>query len=370
MSRFADYEREFFASQLDSFLPDRVFDAHTHLWRKEFVEWSVPGGPDDVGYPEHCELMQDLHPGRHTAGLFLPSVALGGDGSFRRQNEWVAQAVAAASDCRGMFFVRPEDDPEWVRQEVKRLGLHGLKCYHTMASVKPTWEAEIPDYLPEPLVKVAGEESWAITLHMVKSRAAADPGNIHWIRHYCETYPNMRLILAHSARGFQPAHNLEGLPQLAGLDNLYCDTSVNCEPMAHQAIIRFLGHDKLMYGTDLPVCHGRGRSVGVADTFLWRRGAAGLGGEAPDHPAAGDRPGAPALLKWACWLGEETPVWEEKHQTIQPLGDRPGAPAGSIKWAWRGAGGSASGTPRSRTSSGTTRRGCSASRTDGEAWRR
>ena len=287
MSRFADYEREFFASQLDSFLPDRVFDAHTHLWRKEFVEWSVPGGPDDVGYPEHCELMQDLHPGRHTAGLFLPSVALGGDGSFRRQNEWVAQAVAAAPDCRGMFFVRPEDDPEWVRQEVKRLGLHGLKCYHTMAAVKPTWEAEIPDYLPERLVKVAGEEGWAITLHMVKSRAAADPGNIHWIRHYCETYPNMRLILAHSARGFQPAHNLEGLPQLAGLDNLYCDTSVNCEPMAHQAIIRFLGHDKLMYGTDLPVCHGRGRSVGVADTFLW--------------------------------LGEETPVWEEKHQTIRPL---------------------------------------------------
>ena len=42
-----------------------------------------------------------------------------------------------------------------------------------------------------------------------------------------------------------------------------------------------------MYGTDLPVCHGRGRSVGVADTFLW--------------------------------LGEETPVWEEKHQTIRPL---------------------------------------------------
>ena len=90
MSRFADYEREFFASQLDPFVPDRVFDAHTHLWRKEFVEWSVRGGPADVGCAEHRELMQDLHPGRRTAGLFLPSVALGEDGSFRRQNEWVA----------------------------------------------------------------------------------------------------------------------------------------------------------------------------------------------------------------------------------------------------------------------------------------
>ncbi|MCY3761768.1 MAG: hypothetical protein OXH50_11015 [Gemmatimonadetes bacterium] len=96
MSRFADYEKEFFASQLDSFLPDRVFDAHSHLWRREFVEWSVPGGPADVGYPEYRELMEDLHPGRHTAGLFLPSVAPGEDGSFTRQNEWVAAAPAAA----------------------------------------------------------------------------------------------------------------------------------------------------------------------------------------------------------------------------------------------------------------------------------
>ena len=58
-------------------------------------------------------------------------------------------------------------------------------------------------------------------------RAVADPSNIHWIRHYCTTYPQIKLILAHSARGFQPAHNLEGLTQLADLDNLYFDTSAN-----------------------------------------------------------------------------------------------------------------------------------------------
>ena len=77
--------------------------------------------------------------------------------------------------------------------------------------------------------------------------------------------------LAHAARGFQPSHNLEGLPELTGLDNLWFDTSANCEPMAHQAIIRIIGHDKLMYGTDLPVSHGRGRSVRQ------------LPGEDPDH---------------------------------------------------------------------------------------
>ena len=126
-----------------------------------------------------------------------------------------------------------------------------------------------------------------ITLHMVKSRAVADPANIHWIRHYCEKYPHMRLILAHSARGFQPAHNLEGLPQLMGLENLYFDCSANCEPIAHQSILRIMGHKRLLYGTDCPVCFYRGRSVAAGDTFLWLYG--------------------------------DTPVWEEKHTPIQPV---------------------------------------------------
>ena len=53
-----------------------------------------------------------------------------------------------------------------------------------------------------------------ITLHMVKARAVADPSNQHWIRHYCETYPDMQLILAHTARGFNPYHTIEGLAAL------------------------------------------------------------------------------------------------------------------------------------------------------------
>ena len=280
-------DREFFERELASFLPDRVFDAHTHLWRKEHTGWEFPGCPPDVGYPEYLRLMQDLHPGRRMAALFIPAVQPTEQGLFTEQNEWVARAVAADPACRGLFFIRPEDDPEWVRQEVRRMGLHGLKCYHTMASVQPTWEAEIPDYLPESLVRVAHEEGWVITLHMVRSRAAADPTNIRWIRHYCEHYPDMKLILAHSARGFQPTHNLEGLPQLTGFDNLYFDTSVNCEPVAHQAIIRLIGHDKLMYGTDLPVSHLRGRHLGAADSFVW--------------------------------LYQESPVWGEKHLSIQPV---------------------------------------------------
>jgi glutamate-1-semialdehyde 2,1-aminomutase len=280
-------DREFFDRELASFLPNQVFDAHCHLWLEGKTHFQVAGHPGDVGYEHYQHLMSDLHPGRRTAAFFLSFANPNQPDSIAAMNAFVAEQVAISDECRGAFFVRPSDDPEWVRTEVRRLGLHGLKCYHTFASHVPTWEANIPDYLPEPLVKIAHEERWVITLHMVRSRACADAGNIHWIRQYCLRYPDMRLILAHSARGFQPAHNLEGLPSLKGLDNLYFDTSANCEPLAHQAILRTFGHQRLMYGSDLPVSHLRGRSVAVADSFLF--------------------------------IDQDTPVWDATQTSIEPV---------------------------------------------------
>ena len=40
----------------------------------------------------------------------------------------------------------------------------------------------------------------------------------------CETYPNMKLVLCHSARGFNMHHVIDSIEQLIGLDNLYFDT--------------------------------------------------------------------------------------------------------------------------------------------------
>lgn len=283
-SHFLQEDHEFFERELASFLPDRIFDAHTHVYHHDHSKFRNLH-PDGVGFEQYRALMDEFHPGRLRGALFIPFPA--DRDAFAVANEWTSKAVNSHEDYRGIFFIRPEDDPEWVRDEVRRLGLHGLKCYHSYSSTEPTWESDIEDFLPERLVKVAHEEGWVITLHMVKSRAVADPANIRCIRHYCETYPNMRLILAHSARGFQPAHNFEGLPHLVGLDNVYFDTSAICEPLAHQTIIRMLGHERLMYGSDLPVSHSRGRSLGAGDSFIW--------------------------------LSEETPVWEERHRTIPPI---------------------------------------------------
>ncbi len=281
------HDVEFFERELASFVPDQVFDAHAHVWADDSLpaHRRSPVLPPTVGLPEFSRMQQELHPGRRVAANVFHRITE--PEHLAEANAWTGEQVSGDPDYRGLFICPPKQDPEWVRREVRRLGLNGLKVYHVYSGITPTWDAQIPDYLPESYIQIAHDEGWVVMLHMVRARAVADPGNIKWIRHYCETYPNMKLILAHSARGFQPNHNLEGLPQLTGLDNLYFDTSGNCDQMAHQAIIRIIGHDKLMYGTDLPVSHFRGRSVPVADTFLL--------------------------------LYEDSPVWGEKHMKIDPV---------------------------------------------------
>ena len=270
-------DRAMIAREVEPFLPDRVFDAHAHLFHaRHYAPGTQPanqaGAPDEVGLDAYMRYAEWLHPrGRTTGGLFF---GLTFTGDRDANNAFVAAEVATGrADDRaalGQMIVAPEMEAEWVREAVRRDGFTGLKCYHTMARVDgPTWHAPIETYLPEQHVRVAHEEGLSITLHMVRDRALADPLNQATIRRYCERYPNMRLILAHAGRGFNPWHTIEGIESLRGLDNVWFDTSAVTEAGAFEAIVETMGHARLLYGTDFPISHLRGRCVAIGDSFHW-----------------------------------------------------------------------------------------------------
>lgn len=268
-----DIDREFIERELSDFLPDQIFDAHAHLFHHNHygddpVPPSFANTPAALGSAAYRELIEMIHPdGRTVGGLFFGLVFTQ---DRQGNNEFITDQTAANELDFSQLVIAPEDDPEWVRQTVRQKKYVGLKCYHTMAKVDgPTWHAPIEAYLIDEHVRIAHEEGLSITLHMVRDRALADPINQKTIRHYCEKYPNMRLILAHAARGFNPWHTIEGIGSLAGLDNVWFDTSAVTEAGAFEAIVETMGHTKLLYGTDFPVSHIRGRCIAIGDSFHW-----------------------------------------------------------------------------------------------------
>jgi len=263
-------DQEIFARELNSFVPDRLFDAHAHLYAEDQFARDRPGwltdGPKVAGLAGFRARMDQIHPGRHVDGLFFafPHLALDTD----RANAFIAHEVRGTRS-RGQMLIRPEMDPEWIRQQVREHGFVGLKCYHIYSPSKPTWEAPVLDYLPAAHVRIAHEERLSITLHMVRARAMADPVNQQQIRWLCERFPDMRMILAHAARGFNPHHTVEGIGALQGLTNVWCDTSAITDGGAIEAIGRTLGASRILYGSDFPVTHLRTRCVALGDSFLW-----------------------------------------------------------------------------------------------------
>ena len=291
---------EFFERELASFVPERLIDAHLEVWPPG---WAAKGelyclGDEPTDLASLREEFDVLGPGRLAGAILIPF-------SFAAEELATVNTLSGELAAQGgptyrtLLFVRPTDDPEWVREEGRRIGAVGLKGYYTFADVPDPPQADPPAYMPESLVQVAHEEKWLINMHLVKSLAVADPENRRWIRHYCTTYPDMRLVLSHAARSFQPAHNLAGLADLADLPNLFLDTSVNCESFALEAAIRIMGHQRILYGSDFIASHRYGRSVAVGDAFIWLYDTSPVWGDGNEPTLVGLE--HMRALKWACW---------------------------------------------------------------------
>ena len=267
------YDRDFFnASGLRNFVPPDAFDVHAHLYRGTDAAAVVPRELEDdagnVGFNTYRRELDRWMGDRAPAdGLFFPFPKAGIDRSAA--NQYLCDELARRQSSLGLMLIGMDDQPAVIEDAVCRQGWLGFKVYHVYAARQKTNEAEIGEYLPAWAWEIANRHELVIMLHMVRSRALADPLNQQYIRQHCLQFPHARLILAHAARGFCGRHTVEGIGSLRGLDNVFFDTSVICESEPLQAILQEFGSGRLMFGSDFPISEIPGRCVSIGDSFLW-----------------------------------------------------------------------------------------------------
>lgn len=261
-----------FRQELVEFVPPESFDVHAHLYRGVDAIGGLPqhvlNDRQEVGYSEwHRSLSTWLGEYTPTNGLFFAFPKQQVD--FCQANDFVLQEIAGQSDSRALLLIHPQDDPSKVLHQVDASRAVGFKVYHVYAERLDTPNAEPGEFLPEWAWEIANQRDLVIMLHMVRSRALCDEANHSYIRRQCLSYPYAKLILAHAARGFCAVHTVQGIGSLRGLDNVYFDTSVVCEPAAFEAILQEFGPARLMFGSDFPVSEMIGRCVSIGDDFVW-----------------------------------------------------------------------------------------------------
>lgn len=265
-----DFDRKIWEDELDDFVPDRVFDVHTHIYR-----WAFNTDPDKLNgpyypsigkhFPEVTRQLADdieaaLMPGRQVERLAFP-FPFPKPCDFEGSNTYVSEQMAPAPQSAGLMLVHPDMTAEEIEASLRRTGLIGLKPYLVYAQNRPPADARITDFMPEHQIALADKLGLIIMMHISKRDAIADPENVEDILRLSDKYPGVKWILAHCARSYSAWALEKSASRLRGLPNVWYDTSSVCESDAMDALYTGVGLDRVMYGSDDMIGPMRGKYI-------------------------------------------------------------------------------------------------------------
>jgi len=250
---------------LDSFLPQKIFDAHMHISLYPFLN------AEKIGIEDYRRDTLPLFSDRYVrcTALATPTKELKNRECHEKTVRYFEEQLDRFPDCVGSVMVKPGESYEEIASHVKHPGIRGLKCYHIYADREDTMNADICEYLPESALAFANDRKMAVTLHLVKDESLADPTNLQKIKDIARNYPDLRLILAHAARAFASWTVLETVRELVPYENIFFDFAAVCESPAMIAILRAVGVSRCMWGSDYNVSNLLGKAVSLGSGFYW-----------------------------------------------------------------------------------------------------
>lgn len=257
----SEYDRQIWEQELDEFVPERIFDAHAHIWDESCANANTVESMlrDNSGYDELQKFYESMCPGREVDCNLLSSPVPGMD--FERNTEFMALEMAKSRYHVASMGISPELSDEFIIQSIEKYHFKGLKPY--LLFTKKAYEADILDFLPESQIEIADHYGLNITLHLSKSECCSDKKNLDDLAYLTERYPNVRWILAHCARSFNPVFLEESIDFLRDLPNIWYDLSAVTELYSHYLLFKKERISRLMFGSDniAPAGNMRGNYV-------------------------------------------------------------------------------------------------------------
>ena len=256
----------FYEQHIAGRLPDRIIDAHVHINLPEHVtrisqeaidgDWAAQCGYI-LPYPDAVRFQHVLFPDREPRFLALPFPLLEGD--MPANNDYLAGLVRE-NGISSLMSVRPEWEPEFVEKILLEGGFAGFKPYPYFASSVKGAEVSIFDYLPRSQLVLANKHKKAVMLHLPRRERLADDLNCREICEIADEFPDLKLVLAHFGRSFNPYYFIEGARKLGTtLKHLYFDTAAVLNPQVYQAAFERLETRQIIFGTDMPIMMWHGK---------------------------------------------------------------------------------------------------------------
>jgi glutamate-1-semialdehyde 2,1-aminomutase len=268
----SDRDRKFISTQLDGFIPEEIYDIHTHPYEPSHFApdaWHWINGGGRLGCEDHRNALLRYMPVKKIHGLYFGMPHRSADNEAMNKFVLEETKLHGSSLSRALKVVTPNNDPVQVARELREGLFCGIKVYHVYAARPDTMNASITEFAPEWMWEILHETNGILMLHIVRNGAIEDADNQKEIRRLCRTYPKAQLVLAHIARSFNYRNGRNGLHTIADLDNVVVDTSAICETESFRAVLEAFGPRRILWGSDFAVSEARGRCVTTGSYFSW-----------------------------------------------------------------------------------------------------
>ncbi len=263
-----DVDQRFYQERLQSFLPDRIVDVHTHIWLKDFrkapptgraVTWPLRVAEQDP-VEDLIETYELLFPGKSVMPLMFSFVESHED-DFEAANAYVGQA-AREHGFAALVFAAPQWSAQRLEREIREGGFLGMKVYLTLSPANiPVDQIRIFDFLPHHQLEVLNEHGWIVMLHIPRSGRLRDPVNLADMLEIERRYPNAKVIIAHVGRAYCPEDVGDAFAVLRETKRLLFDISANTNAAVFEQLIRTVGPRRILFGSDLPITRMRMRRI-------------------------------------------------------------------------------------------------------------
>jgi hypothetical protein len=280
--QYTEVDRAFWQRHLESWLPGRILDAHTHVneprfqlekmtdamrrqyWVNEVIE---PIGAADA---ERCH--EIVFAGREFSCLAFGLPLL--DYDIEASNASLQEECVRRGWYR-LAVVRPQWPAEQVARELDLGNTLGVKVYYSLIGHDATTrdkhlEASIFDFLPHHQLALLDRRGTWVTLHVPRAGRLGHPDNVAEIRRLRREYPNVVLVIAHLGRCYTLPHAQEAFPAFAEDEGVYFDTSAVLNPEVLRLAIRTFGPKRILFGTDNPILYMRGRQQWQGTAYVYR----------------------------------------------------------------------------------------------------
>lgn len=262
-----------YKEEFESFLPEKIYDIHVHLWKKDFqnLEISTSKNPfldadiEQFTYRDFKEVSEKLFPGKRYQALFfgLPLKEI----DLERNNQYISE-ISIKNNTHGLFI--PGPDLKEIPAGFFRNGFIGFKPYPELLTLsesddfsKPNTDVSIFDFISETVLEFCQEYGLILLIHIPREGRLNDKRNIEEIKAIGKRYPKIKIILAHAGRSYCYHDIKDSVHYLKELENLYVDTAMINSFSVNKVLLEELGPEKMIYGSDLAVAALKGKNIDI-----------------------------------------------------------------------------------------------------------